>query len=198
MLAVVPGRVGSVFGGDTAVVSSAEGFEVVGPEPSTGLFAAGFKGSRRFPSVTRFGSPSRPVESASALLRVSAAAAGVDLHHAGPVDLLAASVGADAWCVLTGRTGFDAVHLLDDPPRRVLAAVLTRSAGVGGSVCQLPVDECATSPALLRLAEEHLSWAHELCPDAADLVIVKAASDLSAGGQGSSFFAYAALLQLLL
>jgi len=151
----------------------------------------------RFPDVTRFGSPARPVEAIAGVLRMRASASGVALLPAGPVDLLAAAVTADAWCALLGGLRLDDAKTQDETARRVLAASLARAAGYPGEVVEVPLEECASAPDLLRLAEQHASWAWELCPDAPEQVLVRAGSDLFAAGSGTRFAAYGALLQLL-
>ena len=151
----------------------------------------------RFPDETRFGAPARPVSAAAGVLRARAAAFGVELRPAGAVDLLAAAVVLDAWSFLSGAPGLENLGSRGEEATRVAAAGISRAAGHPGDVLVLPVEDCAQSPELLRLAEEHLAWAQELCPDAAGLVLMRAGSDLFAAGQGTRFAAYGVLLQLL-
>lgn len=153
--------------------------------------------SALFPESTRFGSPSRPVDAPSGVLRARAASAGLSLRFAPPVDLLAAAVTADAWCALLGGVSLDAARLQDEATRRVLAAALARSAGYPGPLVEVPLDDVATAPQWLRLADEHRAWVHELCPDAPGQVLMRSGSDLYAAGPGTRFASYGALLQLL-
>jgi len=152
---------------------------------------------KRFPDSTRFGAPSRPVSAACAVLRMRAAASGVELRPAGQVDQLAAAIVIDAWSALQGGAGLDAIGSRSAPSTRVAAAGLARAAGYPADVVVLPLEDCAQSREMLVLAEEYLAWSRELCPDATGLVLMRAGSDLSAAGEGSVFFAFGVLLQLL-
>jgi len=153
--------------------------------------------SALFPESTRFGSPSRPVDAPSGVLRARASSTGLSLRPAPPVDLLAAAVVADAWCALLGGARLDDARFQDEATRRVLAAALARSAGYPGPVVEVPLEDVAAAPEWLRLADEHRAWAHELCPDAPGQVLMRAGSDLYAAGAGTRFASYGALLQLL-
>lgn len=150
-----------------------------------------------FPESTRFGAPSRPVDVPAGVLRARAAATGLRLLPAPPVDLLAAAVVADAWCALLGGALLDDAKAHDDAARRVLAAALARAAGYPGEIIEVPLEDCATAPEWLRLADAHRAWVHELCPDAPGQVLVRAGSDLFSAGPGTRFASYGALLQLL-
>jgi hypothetical protein len=150
-----------------------------------------------FRETTRFGAPARPVEAPSGVLRARAAATGVVLRHAPPVDLLASAVVADAWCALHGGARLEDARLQDEASRRVLAAALARSAGYPGPLVEVPLDDVASAPEWLRLADEHRAWVHELCPDAPGQVLMRAGSDLYAAGPGTRCASYGALLQLL-
>lgn len=153
--------------------------------------------SALFPETTRFGAPSRPVDAPSGVLRARAAATGLVLRHAPPVDLLAAAVVADAWCAVLGGARLEDAKSQNEASRRVLAAALARAAGYPGEIVEVPLEECATAPQWLRLADAHCAWVHELCPDAPSQVLMRAGSDLFAAGPGSLFASYGALLQLL-
>ncbi len=152
---------------------------------------------KRFPEVTRFGAPARPVAAAAGVLRARASASGVELRPASQVDLMAAAVVLDAWSALLGGAGLDSVGLHSGEATRVAAAGIARAAGHPGETVVLPPEDCADSQDLLRLAEEHLAWARELCPDATGLVLMRAGSDLSAAGPDSRFTAFGVLLQML-
>jgi len=154
-------------------------------------------GGMRFPDATRFGAPSRPIEAATALLRARAAASGLALRPAPPVDLLAAAVTADAWAAVLGASSLDEVRAHGAAATAVLAAALARAAGYPGSVVEVPLEDCASSPEFLRLAEQHRCWVGELCPDAPGQVLMRAWPDLYAAGAGTRLAAYGALLQLL-
>lgn len=151
----------------------------------------------RFPTATRFGSPARPIEAPAALLRARAAASGLVLRPAPPVDLLAAAVTADAWAVLLGASSLDEVRAHGEAATAVLAAALARAAGYPGPLVEVPLEDCASAPEQLRLAEQHRCWAGELCPDAPGQVLMRAGADLYAAGAGTRLAAYGALLQLL-
>ncbi len=151
----------------------------------------------RFPSSTRFGAPSRPVEAPAAVLRARAAASGVQVRPSLPVDLLAAAVVADAWSALLGVSAFDDVKAHGPEATAVLAAAMARAAGYPGPVFEVPLEDCASTPDLLRLAEQHRLWVGELCPDAPGQVLMRASSDLYAAGPATRFASYGALLQLL-
>lgn len=153
--------------------------------------------SALFPQSTRFGAPARPVEAPAGVLRARAAATGLSLRHAPPVDLLAAALVADAWCALLGGVRLEDARVQDDAARGVLAAALARSAGYPGPLVEVPLDDVAGAPEWLRLADEHRAWVHELCPDAPGQVLMRAGSDLYAAGPGTRFASYGALLQLL-
>ena len=150
-----------------------------------------------FPAQTRFGAPSRPPDAAAAVLRARAARSGVGLRPAPPVDLLAAAVVADALVAVLGRAAFDSPAMLDSAGTSVLAAALARASGYPSMVIEVPLEDCAASTAMLRLAEQHRIWAGELCPDAPGQVLLRAGSDLYAAGPGHPLSEYGALLQLL-
>lgn len=152
---------------------------------------------KRFPDVTRFGSPARPITAAAGVLRARAAASGVEVRQASQVDLLASAVVLDAWSALLGGASLDSVGIRSAEATRVAAAGIARAAGHPGETVVLPPEECGQSREMLLLAEEHLAWARELCPDAAGLVLMRAGSDLSAAGPDSVFAAFGALLQML-
>lgn len=150
-----------------------------------------------FPESTRFGAPARPVDAPAGVLRARAAATGLIVMYAPPVDLLAAAVVVDAWCALLGGVSLEDARVQDESARGVLAAALARSAGYPGQLVEVPLDDLVSAPEWLRLADEHRAWVYELCPDAPGQVLLRAGSDLYAAGPGTRFASYGALLQLL-
>jgi hypothetical protein len=119
----------------------------------------------------------------------------VPLGLADPVDLAAAVLVADAFMALTGADSFDRPASYGEGAVRVLAAMLVRAAGCGDPVGEVPTLACASAGWLLLLAGEHAAWARDLVgDDLVEDVLERAAWDLWAGGEGSLFAAYAALL----
>lgn len=147
--------------------------------------------------VSRWGSPVVPVQSAGALLRARAMAAGVDVRWVSPVELSGAVIGADAWMALLGSSSLDYPQRYGMGAVRALSAVLLRASGCGQAPVEVSTLGCALSHDLLALAEEHQAWAEQLCPGRGHLALSFAASDLDLAGDDSVLSAYAALLQVV-
>jgi len=146
---------------------------------------------------TRYGSPRRPVRIATAVLRARAAANGARLRDTDELNLATAAVGADAWVALTGAQDLSTPAGFGPAATASLAAILARAAGHPGQQVEVPLETCASSMPLLRLAEEHVDWAYELVGTDAHQALIDAGSDLAAGGPDSAFAAYGCLLQVV-
>lgn len=146
--------------------------------------------------VTRYGSPRLPLTAAGAVLRARAVRAGVSPSQVGGVDLAAACIAADAWMALTGAAGLDRPQQHGAPALAVAAALLARASGCGEEASEVSTWDCPSAEWLLALAEEHGQWALDLVGDDACLALERAAWDLTAGGEGTAFSAYAALLAI--
>jgi hypothetical protein len=147
--------------------------------------------------VTRFGSPKVPITQAGALLRALATKCGVKLLDCGRVDMAAAVLGADAWAAIVGASSLNNPKRYGKAAVSVLSASLARAAGYPGAGSEILDSNFADSPKSLRLADEHAAWAEIVCPDAAGLVLMRAGSDMLAGGIDTKFGAYGALLQIV-
>lgn len=148
--------------------------------------------------ITRYGAMADFPGSACSVLRAKAAAHGIELEKASPVNLTAAAIGAEAWSVICRTSSLDTPSRYGPSAVRALAAILTRSAGQSLDDEEwIPTGKCATSPELIRAAESHGRWAlKNLAPEDASLALRRAARDLYTEDE-STFSSYAQLLTIV-
>jgi len=142
--------------------------------------------------ITRYGSSKVDLLSTSAVIRARALALGINLRKTDPKDLAAASIGVDAWLLLSKAPSFVDISLaqLDQS----LGAILAR--GSGYPMPQMLSKARPTDDALLlKAGEEYLSWAKSYTTMDPFEIIACVASDLARGEL--KFAQFAAMLERL-
>lgn len=132
-------------------------------------------------AATRFGAALGDPRASSALLRALAARHGITLQPASDVDLIAATIAADAWLTAFNARAFDGPERHGQPAVRALAAVLLRAAGGAAGTTNLPAGPCSYRDEVIALAERYSDWAAEHIDDPAQ-ALRAAASDLAQAG----------------
>jgi hypothetical protein len=152
--------------------------------------------------LSRFGTPSTPVEKTAGWLRAKASGSGMELHAASQVDLTAACLGADAWILVYGASrpevGLDTPRRAGKQAVAAAAAIFARACGLGGESTVDPsledLDQ-STIDKWLPTAEGLTQWARAQIGDTAAATALRyAASDLCAAGERSPAAAFASLL----
>lgn len=133
-------------------------------------------------SCTRYGADATDPNRAGSVLRARAAAGGVSVQAAGPLDLAAATVAADAWLWLCGTDTFDHPAAHGQAALTALAAILSRAAGHRRYITGVlfDVERVDLHPESFDAVESYLRWAEQHTGEGAG-VLRRAAADLSAG-----------------
>jgi hypothetical protein len=111
-----------------------------------------------------------------------------DIDAVDIVDLVAATIAADAWLIATGASRFEQAASLGGRSLGALAALYARAAGQGEAVLG-PLPGAEPWPMTVRALHARIpalrTWAHEyLGAEASTVAFQRAASDLAWGGGG--------------
>lgn len=143
--------------------------------------------------ITRYGSSKIDLLSTSAVIRARALALGINLRKTEPKDLAAASIGVDAWLLLSGAPSFVDLSLAELD--QSLGAILARGAGY-----PMPQTISKSRPTseimLLRAGEEYYAWASSYNNIDPNEIISSVASDLARGD--TKYSQFAAMLERLI
>lgn len=149
------------------------------PRGATAAFPIPDRGGQ---PITRFGAVAQDVPGAAAVLRARAAANGVTLTAATPVDLAAAVVAADAWVFVTGAHDLRRPAVHGPGAVAALAGALARAAGHRRYVTGAVLDEVPgdVESDTITLIDAYRTWVCALLgQDAVGATLRRAAADLS-------------------
>ena len=128
--------------------------------------------------ITRYGSSKVDLLSTSGVIRARALALGINLRKTAAKDLAAASIGLDAWLLISGAASFVDISLAELD--QCLAAILARGAGY-----PMPQINSKSKPTdeflLLKAGEEYFAWACSYNNLDAIEILKAVASDFSRG-----------------
>lgn len=135
--------------------------------------------------TTSFGASTTSVEQAANVLRAQAAAHGAPLGSPTLVDLAAAVVTTELWCLVTGATRLSGPARYGQPACDVLSAAFCRATGTGADIdIDIELQPGRVRDSWFGPVEGCYAWAERELPGAGAVVLRRAAIDLAAGGPG--------------
>jgi hypothetical protein len=147
--------------------------------------------------VTRYGSSSATPGQAAGVLRARARSHGLVLAVASDVDLVASSIAADAWMMITRSISMSSPATYGPGAVQVLSAILRRAAGQGPAHCADPAsDNCSTDPMVVAAADAYAAWAYEHLGELAPHALAVAADDLCSAGPTTNFASAAEVMRI--